>query len=281
MPRLAVLLVLTLLLAGCTSADPDPTPTTTGAAPHVELGFTQLLPDEGTRKGLLRVVNLSDLPLPVTEAGLSWSGYGDFTSPQDATIAPEHTLDLRVLLPVADCDAGDGPVVGVVRTADSAVEQPLTASGQVFVRRMWSAWCADRLVERNFAVRYAGDWRIAPVGAGGEPAATGSVVFRRVGQDPAQILSTDGSVLYGVAVDTPVALPPSRSTTRVPMSILPGNRCDEHARGQATAPWTLALTLRLVDDGRPVRARILVEPPLPVQQLATRALDQACAARAG
>ena len=249
----------------------------------MELGFTQLLPDEGTRRALLRVDNVSDQPLAVTAAGLDWPGYGAFTTPQDATLTAGQTLDLRVLLPVPDCVAGEGlddDVLGIVRTADSEVVQPLGASGQVFVRRLHDTWCADRLLADNVAIGYADDWRVVDAERDGEPAAVGSLVLtRRGGTEPVEVTAADGTVLYDLAVRTPVSVPPTRPEVAVRAAILPGNRCDEHARGQATAPWTLALTLRVGEGPEARDARVLVEPPAAVRRLATRALDRACVLR--
>jgi hypothetical protein len=55
--------------------------------------------------------------------------------------------------------------------------------------------------------------------------------------------------------------------TRV--AILPGNRCDEHARGQATAPFTLR-----IGDAPP--GKVLIAPPPSGQAAATTVLDRAC-----
>lgn len=279
--RAVLAAVLASALLGSCSTTPvgQPEP----ERPQVELGFTQLLPDEGTRRALLRVENVSDRPVSVSAAGLQWSGYGTFTTPQDATLAAGQTLDLRVLLPAPDCAADDNldeDVRGIVVTADSETIQPLGASGQVFVRRLHATWCAERLLAANVAIDYGDDWRIVDVGRDGEPAAVGSLVLvRRGGTDPVVVTAADGTVLYDLVVRTPVHVPRTRPEVVVRAAILPGNRCDEHARGQATAPWTLALSLR-VGEGTDVRdARVLVEPPAPVRQLATRALDRACELR--
>ncbi len=274
--------VLGLVLGGCSASQPGPS---SSDQPQVRLGFTQLLPDEGTRRALLRVENVSDSELAVTAAGLDWAGYGTFTSPQDATLAAGQTLDLQVVLPVPDCasaDAAEDPVRGIVRTAAGEVAQPLEGSGQVFVRRLYDTWCADRLLEENVEIGYADDWRVAPGQRDGEPAAVGTLlVTRRDGTDPVEVVASDGTVLYDLRVPTPVTMPPSVPEARLPAAILPGNRCDEHARGQATAAWTLALTVKVGEGSDARRARVLVEPPAEVRQLATRALDQACVLRAG
>lgn len=272
--------VASALVASCSIA---PAEQPESEQPRVMLGFTQLLPDEGTRRALLRVENVSDAPLEVTAAGLDWSGYGEFTSPQDATLTAGQTLDLQVLLPVPDCAAGagfDDEVLGIVRTADSEVVQPLGSSGQVFVRRLHDTWCADRLLADNVIIGYADDWRLVDSERDGEPAAVGSLVLtRQDGTEPVEVRSADGTVLYDLAVPTPVRVPPTQPEVTVRTAILPGNRCDEHARGQATAPWTLALSLRVGEGLQTRDARVLVEPPAKVRQLATRALDQACELR--
>jgi len=276
----ALVLLAGALVGGCSAGPADREPP--APQPRVELGFTQLLPDEGTRRALLRVENVSHAELAVTAAGLDWSGYGAFTSPQDATLAAGQTLDLRVMLPVPDCEAARGEVRGIVRTADREVVQPLEGPSQTFVRRLHDTWCADRLLAENATIDYGDDWRVDDDVRHGEPAAVGSLIVRRQqGTEPVEVTAADGTVLYDLSVRTPVSVPPSEPEVDVEAAILPGNRCDEHARGQATAPWTLALTLRVGEGEQARTARVLVPPPAHVRQLATRALDEACALRGG
>ena len=58
----------------------------------------------------------------------------------------------------------------------------------------------------------------------------------------------------------------------VPLRILPGSRCDEHARSQATAPFAFRLTLQI---GRKT-ATVPLPPPRDVQVQANELLDRAC-----
>ncbi len=267
---LACLLAVTSACSG-DSEQPGPSP----PPPDVTLSFTQLLPDEGTNKGLLRVVNESADPLPVTEAGLRWSGYGEFLDPQDSTLAPGQTLDLHVLLPPARCDQGDEPIVGVVRTPTDEVAQRLTSSSQEFLRHLWLRGCQADLVHDNVSISYARDWSIGT--AHGEPAAYGSLLLERNdGDEPVTVRSFSGSVLYGAELPDPVVARPSAPTTLVPLVILAGGRCDVHARGQATAPFTFRITVDVGDTS----TKVLVPPPLRVQELATEILDRACVQRA-
>lgn len=61
---------------------------------------------------------------------------------------------------------------------------------------------------------------------------------------------------------------------RIPLEITPGNRCDEHARGQATAPFDFLMRLRIGHHGPATHA---IQLPLPAMEAATEALDLACA----
>jgi hypothetical protein len=273
--RLLLPLACLLVVASACSGDADDSGPSSAPPPEVSLSFTQLLPDEGTNKGLLRVVNESADPLPVTEAGLRWSGYGEFLDPQDSTLAPGQTLDLHVLLPPARCDEGDEPIVGVVRTPTDEVAEPLTSSGQEFLHHLWLRGCEADLVHDNVTISYARDWTIGT--AHGEPAAYGSLLLERNdGTEPVTVRSFRGSVLYGAELPAPVVADPSAPTTNVPLVILPGNRCDEHARGQATAPFTFRITVDVGDTS----TKVLVVPPIRVQELAGEVLDRACLQRA-
>lgn len=262
------------LLVGCSAQTPEG-----GSRIDVELSFTQLLPDEGTPKGLLRVVNQADEPLAVTGAGLRWSGYGpEFTRAQDATLAPGQTLDLHVLLPDARCEEGDEPISGVVSTAAETLVQPLTASGQEFLRRLWLRGCQDQLVKRNVAISYAPGWHIDPAGESLDGAL---LLERQVRREPVTVTYGRGSVLYDVVLSRQVTLDGTQPRVLVPMSIRPGNRCDEHAIGQATAPFTFRIGVRVGEGGGATDTNVLVPPPLSVQEQANRMLLASCARKAG
>lgn len=275
-----VLAALLLVLAACTSAGEEPSSTPTPDSKiDVSLGFTQLLPDEGTPKGLLRVVNGSDQPLPVTGAGLSWSGYGEqFAQPHDATLAPGQTLDLHVLLPDAQCDEGEEPISGVVATADETKVQKLTTSGQQFLRRLWKRGCDDALVAENVAISYAPGWSIDMR----SESLDGTLLLeRQEGTEPVTVTYADGSVLHDLVLPGEVTIAGDDPSVEMPMSIQPGNRCDEHAIGQSTAPFTFRIGVRVGDGPDATETLVLVPPPVKVQQQATRLLLASCARKAG
>ncbi len=266
---------LAVVLVGCTSDGPPPSQARPEPGPvSVELSFTQLLPDEGTRKGLLRVVNTGRTPLPVTGAGLDWSGYGaPFLRAQDSTLAPGQTLDLHVLLPAAVCDEGDEPVDAVIETPDQTVTVQMSDDGETFLRHLWERGCLADLLAGEVDIAYAPGWRLDRAAESVE----GDLVLRRQGgARDVTVTSARGSVLYDVRLPAAVTSRPEGGTVRVPLRILPGNRCDEHAIGQATAPFTFRIAVRVGDD---VTTKVLIVPPPRVQALAARVLRLSCARR--
>ncbi len=268
------LLVLTALLAGGCSAD-EPAEQD-GPPPEVSISVTQLLPDEGTSKALLRVTNEGDSPLRVTGTGLDWSGYGEkFVRPQDDELAAGQTLDLRTLLPDEVCDAGDEPVVAVLETGRGPVSQPLTASGEVYLRRLWEKRCFTQTLADQVKISYAPGWVIDEQ----REALDGDLLLRRQGGDlVVAVTGAAGSVLHDLAVRRPVESTPDQPVTRVPLSITPGNRCDEHAIGQATAPFTFQALMNI--DGGPDQA-VFVVPPVAIQKQASALLKLHCERLAG
>ncbi len=268
------LLVLVLLATGCSADEPAPDERDDGPPPEVSMSVTQLLPDEGTSKALLRVTNESDAPLTVTGTGLAWSGYGgEFLRPQDDELAPGQTLDLRTLLPAEVCDAGQEPVLGVLETDDGPVSQPLTASGEAYLRRLWEKRCFDQTLAEQVSISYASGWAIDPQ----RETLEGDLLLRRRGGDLTVAVSeASGSVLHDLAVRREVESRPDTPVAHVPLSISPGNRCDEHAIGQATAPFTFQVVISVDGaDGLPV----LVVPPVSVQKQAAALLTLHCERR--
>ena len=267
-----------LLVTGCragpaeTSPAPDPDPTAT-------LGFTQLLPNEGTRHALLRVTNTGDAAMVVTSVAIEWPGYPDGApSPADPTIPAGSTLDIQLDLPDPACaPSGSEDVIGVVETEHGTVRHELEATGTTYVRRLWRTQCEDVVVQSAVAISYSDTWQV--VGDGVEARALGDLVLqRRDGDDLISVGGVDGSVLHGLRLPGPTTLPAGSALARIPLEITPGNRCDEHARGQATAPFDFLMRLRIGD--RPAIA-YAIEVPLTAMEAATEALDVACRAREG
>ena len=122
------------LLAGCQAPAAEPPPE--GPAPEATLGFTQLLPKEGTRDALLRVTNTGEAELDVTSVAIEWPGYPDGTpSPADPSLAPGRTLDIQLQLPDPACDPpGSEDVIGVVETEQGTIRHELEATGTTYVQ---------------------------------------------------------------------------------------------------------------------------------------------------
>lgn len=263
-----------LLLAACDS-QAAPTPDE-GPAPTATLGFTQLIPKEGTRHALLRVTNTGEDDLVVESVAIEWPGYaGGEPSPADPTIPAGRTLDLQLDLPDPTCEPTDAPPVGVVTTTAGTVRTELEATGATYLRRLWRTQCDTAFIESAVAITYSPRWQV--VGEGVDARALGYVGLERRGTDePVTVTDVDGSVLHGLRLPGPTTLAVGEDRVEVPLEITPGNRCDEHARGQATAPFDFLMRLQ-VGDGRP--GAHAVEVPLAAMDAATDALDVACAAR--
>lgn len=277
---LVALVALTLLLGGC---DPGRAPAGTtpdgvpGGAPSVSLGLTQLIPQEGSRHALLRVVNTGPEELVLRSVSLEWGGYEDAApSPADPVVPAGGTLDVRLELPDPTCeDPAPGAPVGVVDTTAGTARERLTPSGATYLRRLWRTQCDTVRLRAAVGVDWSRGWRV--VGEGTRARARGALVLtRREGDEAVRVTDSDGSVLHDLALPGGRSLRPGRPLARLPLEVLPGNRCDEHARGQATAPFDFLLHLRVGSDQRFV---LPLQVPLPAMQAATRALDAACAAR--
>lgn len=264
---LASAVAIGTLLMGCGGSGTAPRP----PAPDLTLGFTQLIPDEGTDQGLLRVTNDESEPVTVDAVGLDWPGYGPaFTGFHEATLAPGQTLDLRFTLPSPVCRKTDAEVSGIVETDAGRLVEPLRTLSQDYLLRLWRSQCDARLVDATVALRFVGGWQ--QLGSGQRPFAEGRLEVTRLGRADVELLRTTGSVLYDVELAAPVTLRTGRSSAEVAVRLLPGNRCDEHARGQATAPFDFGLWLRI--DAR----RVLVPLPVPTagESAAQTVLDRAC-----
>jgi hypothetical protein len=263
------------LVTGCDSSAPAGSPAATSEDISMTMSFSQLLPDMGTERGLLRVVNEESTDLHVTGLGLDWPGYGGaFHQDKDTTILADHTLDLRFTLPAPDCESDDdAPAVGTVESGGTVVRRELLESGQVLLRRLWRFQCAALFVADRLAIEYGDRWR--PLGTGKTSTALGTLeLTRRAGDEPVRLVAVEGSVLYGLRLPGQRQLEAGEVSASLPVEILPGNRCDEHARGQATAPFAFRLSLRI---GRAPVTTVPVEPPVQGRREAAAALDRACA----
>jgi hypothetical protein len=243
----------------------------------VELSFTQLLPEEGTRHALLRVINPGSRVLDVTAVGIAWEGYGNVLQPTDGhkEIPAGDQLMLRFELPPPTCRPSGGqptaPVRGRLTVDGVTIEQQLTSPAQDYVRRLWRRQCDQLLLERTTDL----DWRVTVGSPEPGQVATELLLSRRSGTRAIKILSLGGTVLYELHGPRRAVLSPEERAEAVPLAILPGDRCDEHAIGQATAPYDFSVTLQVG------RRRMVLElhPPLTMQNAASRMLLRHCGSR--
>jgi hypothetical protein len=266
-----------LLVAAC-SGSTAPRRDLNSGAPALELGFTQILPEEGTNRGLLRVINRETRAITVTAVGLSWPGYGEVLQPTDGekVVPAESELMLRIELPPPRCTPVGGappdPVRGMLTVDGQEMTHELTDPAQTYVERLWRTQCDGQLLDRSLRIRYADDPRVVSM-PDGYRVDSALLLTRLVTDREVRVLSTGGSVLYDLQVPDRLTIPSSFDTARVPLVILPGNRCDEHAIGQATAPFDFSLTLRLGNR----RVIHVIRPPVAIRAAASSMLRRHCA----
>lgn len=268
----AVVFALSAACSTGTGTDRPGTPTSEEAGQEVTVTFTQLPIQVGTNEGLLRLTNTGATDLAVTGVGLDWSGYGgEFVRPKDSVVGPGQTLDFPVRLPRPECGDSSPEVVGVVEVGEAMLREGLEDSGVDLLRRVRMLACQEQLVRESVDLEYAEEW--AAEGTGRDSSVLGHLrLERRQGDEPIRLTAAKGSVLFELALPGPSTLPRGVRSGEAPLRILPGGRCDEHARSQATAPFAFRLTLRI---GRET-ATVPLPPPRHVQVKANELLDRAC-----
>ncbi len=269
--RVAVALTAVLLtptLSQCSSGEE------TAPSPPVAVSMTQPIPFRDTAKVLLRVDNEGTAPLHITEAGIDWAAYGGRTViDKDYELQPGERIDLTFTLPEERCEDGEGQPEVVVGTDRGSVSEELHSYGEEFIRTLWATRCFAASLKAAADISYAADWRVEPSRVTGD-----LVVQRRSGAEPITFRSSLGSVLYQVRlVRRPVVVPPDTSTRRVPYEVLPNNRCDEHAIGQATAPFSFKYDVGVGDAHRIV----VLTPPVALQDDISAMLLDHCRRQGG
>ena len=273
--RHAVAVVVAVLLGfqvSCTTPVDESEGSEQTGPPELTLAVTQLLPRQGTRHVLLRVTNRTSSPVTVTGVGLSWAGYGGrFVRAEDAELLPQGTLDISMTVPPERCGSGAEQPLGVVRTATGVVEQPLTPSGEDYLRMMWERRCFEQTLTDQVAVSYGVRWVLD---RDREVLDGHLLVERRSPGAALRFTRALGSVLHRVALPRAVLVPTSADRALVPVQVRPGNRCDEHAIGQATAPFSFRYG---VEIGSAAEQVLLLPPPTTLQERINALLRLHCA----
>lgn len=273
-----------LLVTGCAGPDPEQArplaPSTTHLdvtppppEPGIHLTLVQQRLDEGTGRVDLRVENITERPLALREVGLEWPGYGRFTRSVASTVAPGATLDLPMQLPRARCDVDVRAVpVGIAVTGSRTIRDEVDDMGVRFAERLWRTGCAARRLRQAAELSYGGPWQRE--GSTEDPALMTSLrIERRTGSEPITLVDTQGSVLFDLVPHGRSTLAADERSGRLPLRITPG-RCDQHARSQASQPFTFRVFLQLGEESQVLPMVLL--PDRSQQRSLLRFLDEAC-----
>lgn len=297
---LAPMMVVALLVTGCRSTDDEPVPESTSAPsrliatlppepPGIRMSFLQQRIWEGGRRADLRIINITDSTLLVRRIGIDWAGFPGRLQRHKQRVGPGATLDLHYRLPDPDCTARpDDAANGVAELADrgagpSRIRRPIDEAGMRFLTRLWSEACARRQVDELLTIDWSvPDPRDPGLLHGDGPGATldGHLTLRRkAGSEHPEVraVSLQGTVLFDLTLARPTrGLAAGQGATRVPVTIGAG-RCDEHARSQASQPFTFRLALQIADNS--TLTSVVVTPSRPDQRRLLTFLDLACAGR--
>lgn len=236
MVRAGALAALVAALAGCDTSGGDdfaPVPLPDG----VTVEFVQLRSDAAARQGQVRVHNDTDEAIRIGEVVVVDSGYpGGATrvnAGRTSTIAPDATVDIRVQLPQADCEAtqGDTRVWLELFEAGGSVAallpDPLDVLGPLHERECRAARVTDAV-----ALSFSSFTASAP----GEPARltltavpTGKATATIGGIRTTNLLTfagLGGSDAYPIGLEVDPSTPVDQIDIALPVFPL---RCDPHA----------------------------------------------------
>ncbi|WP_243075356.1 hypothetical protein [Microbacterium sp. SS28] len=231
--RAGALLALLALLSGCDTGrgdDPGPGPLPDG----VSVQFVQLRSDVASRQGQVRVHNGADEAIQVGDVVMKDDGFPAgsrrVNEGRTSTIAPGRTVDIRVQLAPADCDASQGDtrvwldVHSVAGGAAASLPDPLDVLGPLHDRECRAEQVADAV-----ALSFSSFIPSPP----GEPAAL-TLTLEPTGDAAARIDSIHSTNLLTWAGDATIhpleiavaagdATPVELTLPLVPL------RCDPHA----------------------------------------------------
>jgi hypothetical protein len=241
--------------------------------PGIHLSLVQQGVDEGTRLVRLRIQNVTESTLRVRRVGMDWPGYGEVTAAVREQVGPDATLDLPFTLPPERCGAEvSSRPVGVVELTSRTLRREVDDTGVRFAERWWRTGCAVRRLSRAAGLSYGHPWRATGTGQDAT-LATSLRVVRRSGDERITLVAAQGTVLFDLVLDGTPSLEPGQRRGELPLAISPG-RCDEHARSQASQPFTFRLNLQLGDDPTPLP--VVVRPTREQQRDLLAFLDAAC-----
>lgn len=287
----AVLLVLAAVLAACGGQSPGkagPSSPTARPSLHrtititpdpvpkgIHLSFTQQRLDEGTRRSNVTVINGTHRILHVTRVGVDWPGYPGKPQRIAYPVPGQLTIDLRYLLPRADCSASAGaaPAYAVVTTPRRTIRRAMPAEGERFLTRLWRTTCNERRIRRAATISFGPSDSWTEEGHGLDAVLHARLLLTRgVRAEPVRVDQVQGSVLFELRTPGGTMLPTGVSQASLPLDASPG-RCDQHGRSQSTQTFVWRVWLELA-DGEPIAQ--IVQPDERQQARLLAFLDRAC-----
>jgi hypothetical protein len=285
-----VSLLVLALVAGCTGPGGPAHGTRQGgserrpvAAGDLDASVTQTRFDEGSARLRAGVVNHGRRDVTVTRATLAWDGFGFSTVrlPADP-VHPGQAAAFTVEYRRPRCDSAPTQPPVLVAVVDGRTRRlPLHVDVPGLLVRLHAAACArarlDRQAEVGLRLARATD------GAGAAEHLPGRLVVSRPTPGPSQpravrLLAVRGSVLFDLSAvrRLPAVLRRDQPTLEVPLTVGSTQRCDGHARGQASQPFLLAAYLRV---GAATAQRVVLVPSASAQQRLLAMLDRVCRSR--
>ena len=249
--RAGPVVVVALLLAGCTAAEP-PTPAAgtspTDAVPAVEgieAEAVRLRSDVAAGRRLqVRVTDTGAAPFTVTAVALDAPGFTALPPrAADTGFTPGRLIDLPVEYGPVDCAVAPGPAAArltVVRPGGEAEELRVPLAGDTLAR-LHADECAAQ------AVLAAVDVAVTDLAGAGDTLAGDLVLTRRSGDEEVAVTALGPSVvLEPVLADLPATLRPAADRLRLPVTFDAG-RCDPHALAETKQPFVFPLHLTVGD----------------------------------
>ncbi|WP_346109920.1 hypothetical protein [Nonomuraea maheshkhaliensis] len=270
MKRIMPLLALTVLAAGCGSAQgpsPLPSPSPAGPPPGVSVSLAQWRSDEPVHALQVAVRNTSETPVYFADVQLVTESFKTLPPRRaDAVIGKTERTDLPIPYGAANCSTGDLPELRpatVVAHVATGSQQPHRVVFDVphpdpLLTRLLRDECSEFLIKQAVSIEFGPDWKESG------KVMRGSLVVTRRGPGEVALNDMGGTTHY---IATPRNRPmgvlkAGEQRLEAPVELTPG-RCDPHAFAEAKKAFQFPV--RAAVDGGPERV-VIVTPSKPQQE---------------